>query len=122
MCERSSYGGNMRVPVTHTKGWGEIMTLPTLQLLLFYLASQAQCNVAVFSWIYNLHLKVVTSGTQGLSSLCKTHINYALSLPHIFQELQRKDDTAKITLSQTKQGFGLCSVLQSDHYHRSVLS
>lgn len=62
-------------------------------LQLFYLAGKAQSDVALLSWIHNLHLKVVTPGTQRLPSLCKTHINDALPFPYIFQELQREDKT-----------------------------
>lgn len=60
---------------------------------LSYLAGKAESDVALLSWIHNLHLKVVTPGTQRLPSLCKTHIDDALPFPYIFQELQREDKT-----------------------------
>lgn len=57
----------------------------------FYLASEAKGDVAFLSWINNLHLEVVTPRAQGLPRLCQAHVNDALPLPHVLQELQKKE-------------------------------
>lgn len=52
-----------------------------------YSSSEAQCNVALFSRVHNLHLEVVAPCAEWLASLSESHIHDAFSLSYILQQL-----------------------------------
>ena len=58
-----------------------------VQLYSAYPSGQAQGDVALLSSVHYLHLKVVAACAEGLPGLGQTHVQDALPLPNVLQEL-----------------------------------